>query len=93
MWRLFRWRRDRQRTEPVRPGAESAKGRTQKLAALVRALAFYAERDNYKSSKILNDTSPVTRDGGRRARHVLMMMYNLDQVKRPARNPASPKSR
>lgn len=59
---------------------QSAGGRdrAQRLARLVAALDFYADPDNY-ARRLLRNSCPAMRDGGRRARHALAMLRSDSQ--------------
>lgn len=49
-----------------------------KIARLVAGLSFYADPKNYDADRLLKQSCAVWRDGGRRARQVLMLLRELD---------------
>lgn len=57
---------------------ESDRFRVQKIARLLGALSFYAEAENYATDSLLQQSSLVSRDRGRRARWALEMVRNSD---------------
>ena len=53
--------------------------RARKIARLVGALSYYADPHNYRIDSIVKRSSPVARDGGRRARQALALMRNENE--------------
>ena len=50
-----------------------------RIARLVAGLSFYADPKNYEADRLLKQSCAVWRDGGRRARQVLILLRELDR--------------